>query len=136
MYGLRNSTSFLKNSDRFIIMPKYKLSKKEFLNSIVKNYSPDFSTDQLILYCKICLCLKCTFLNCFVKRILFKVCEAPYNFNKKFQVDQHVKSDKHVSRKRIGSTQQQNLLINSLTSTPQLQLPFFNDLCYAFISGT
>jgi hypothetical protein len=72
------------------------------------------------------------------KSVLFyKICEVKVNSDKKFNVSQHIKSDKHIKglaryENQINRKQQQLLIA---TSNISKKSSFNKDLCEAFISA-
>jgi len=98
-------------------MPKVKQSLLTRLQMYVNEFGSNiFSIDSRVLFCK--------------------VCEIKVNSDKKFNVSQHLKSDKHIKslvryERQINRKQQQ-----LLTSTTITRKSSFNkDLCEALISA-
>lgn len=99
-------------------MPKIKQSLSNRLQTYVNKFGPDiFSIDTSVLFCKIC--------------------EIKVNSDKKFNVSQHIKSDKHIKglaryENQINRKQQQLL---TATSNNSKKSSFNKDLCEALISA-
>ncbi|XP_025198504.1 uncharacterized protein LOC112603549 [Melanaphis sacchari] len=99
-------------------MPKVKQNLSYRLQTYVNLYGPNiFSIDKSVLFCKIC--------------------EIKVNSDKKFNVSQHIKSDKHIKglaryEYQINRKQQQLL---TATSNISKKSSFNKDLCEAFISA-
>lgn len=70
-------------------MPKYKVSNNTRLNSFVNHFGKEvFSTDGIILFCKIC--------------------EVQVAADKKFTVEQHISRNKHVRGLEIKKKKTKN----------------------------
>lgn len=98
------------------IMPKVKESSVSKLKNYVSQYGEKvFSTDGVILYCKIC--------------------DVRVGAEKKFSVDQHVNREKHKrGLQRLQGEKQvvQQMLFGQVRPSGS---PFFTDLCEALISA-
>ena len=98
-------------------MPRVSQSKTQKLGNYVREFGENvFSTDNSVLYCKLCL--------------------TTVNINKRYFVLQHLKSARHKkavseSSENIASTSQAVSLSPSLPSRDQ----FHQDLCKAFIDA-
>lgn len=96
-------------------MPKIKASKSILMKSWISQYNEDLITDGQIIYCV--------------------VCEKNIPCEKKFQVDQHIKTSGHVVKKRKESTPVQTLLTSIPSSKCQEKSDFAVDLCNALVSS-
>ena len=97
-------------------MGKEKRSLAVVLRSYAAEYNGDFSTDGSVLFCK--------------------VCNVAVAATKKFQVDQHVKTAKHIKLKciRKSAPLQTLLSADSFKQGPTLS-EFNKNLCGAFVSA-
>lgn len=98
-------------------MPKIKSSKSNLLRTWISEYSKDLATDGEIIYCNIC-----------EKNI---ACE------KKFQVDQHIKTASHSAKKakRKESSSIQGFITSPSFSKSDGKNNFSLDLCNALTSS-
>lgn len=102
-------------------MPKSKKSHDEFLFEIVKEFSDQLETDKKILFCK--------------------VCQEKIVAEKRSQVTQHFKTDKHKKKlsERPSTSSSQQLLPNMVEKSDHgaqfVQSEFNKELCDAFLSG-
>lgn len=96
-------------------MPKVCVKSNAKLNKFVKEYGSDiFSTDGLLLFCK--------------------VCEKSINFEKKYFVSQHLNTSKHKSA-ATRMTEKQTCLISSYVAASSRKSQFSIDLCKAFVQA-
>ncbi|XP_025407451.1 CGG triplet repeat-binding protein 1-like [Sipha flava] len=96
-------------------MPKDKLSLARRLRSYVQEFGSDtFSHDSSILFCK--------------------YCEIKVNCEKKFNVTQHLKTDKHT--KAVKRKQEESVISQQKFLTHSSKKSCFNkDLCQALLSA-
>lgn len=93
-------------------MPKEKQNDSARLRSYVKKYEPDFTTDGKVLFCT--------------------VCEKPVSAEKKFTVEQHIKTTMHINTKR--GNKKQELISNTLQNRPS-KSDFNAELCNALVAA-
>lgn len=95
-------------------MPKEKISLVQRLRSYVREFGADtFSYDSSMLFCK--------------------YCEIKVNCEKRFNVTQHLKTEKHtkaIKRRQEKTEKSQQLLTNSSKKSS-----FNKDLCHALLSA-
>lgn len=95
-------------------MPKAKQSLSSRLKYFVELYGSDFKTDGNILYCKIC--------------------EKAISADKKFAVDQHLKSAVHLNGQKKMRDKTQRLLSEPAQNSSK-KSEFFSDMCEAFVAA-
>ncbi|KAE9521868.1 hypothetical protein AGLY_017750 [Aphis glycines] len=88
---------------------------KEKLKKYVSEYGIDFSTDGHVLYCK--------------------MCEIKIKFEKKYNVSQHIKTDKHQKNVKRKNEQAQRKVQQLLTNQNSVKSDFNMDLCRAMVSA-
>lgn len=88
---------------------------KEKLKKYVSEYGTDFSTDGHVLYCK--------------------MCEIKIKFEKKYNVSQHIKTDKHQKNVKRKNEQAQRKVQQLLTNQNSVKSDFNMDLCQAMVSA-
>jgi len=97
-------------------MGKEKSSTCTTLKRYVSEFGPDiFSTDGHVLYCK--------------------MCEIKINFEKKYNISQHMKTDKHQKSVKRQNDQEQRKLQQLLTNQSSAKSDFNKDLCQAMVSA-
>lgn len=94
-------------------MGKEKRSVSVTLNTFVREYGKVFSTDGQILFCL--------------------MCNSNVTATKKFQVDQHLKTAKHLKNAELKKPIQ-TLLTQNLGATSKVS-EFNKDLCEALVSA-
>ena len=83
-------------------MPPVKKNSHGLMESWIKNYPGQFTTDGSIIFCK--------------------VCEKRIPSSKKYQIDQHVNTASHIAGKNKPSTSRQQLLTD--ISNPAMKTEF------------
>lgn len=98
-------------------MPKVKSKPCKKLNDLVREFGTDiFSTDNCVLFCK--------------------VCEKAVNHEKKYFVVQHVQTAKHKSAaEKTSKDKSQACLLTTFTASSSRKAEFSSDLCKAFIDA-
>ena len=97
-------------------MGKEKSSTCATLKRYVSEFGSDiFSTDGHVLYCK--------------------MCEIKINFEKEYNISQHMKTDKHQKSVKRQNDQEQRKLQQLLTNQSSAKSNFNKDLCQAMVSA-
>lgn len=98
-------------------MPPIKKDTKSLMESWIKSYPGQFTTDGSVIFCKIC-----------DKRI---------PSSKKYQIDQHVSTASHIAARNKPTASRQQLLtqITPSMSSSSLKAEFCKDLCEFFVSS-
>lgn len=96
-------------------MPPTKKKSQTLMESWIKGYPAQFTTDGTVVYCK--------------------VCDKRIPCSKKYQVDQHINTASHKAAANMPSTSCQQLLtqIKPSTSFSSQKTEFFKDLCELFV---
>lgn len=97
-------------------MPPVKKNSQSLMESWIKNYPDQFTTDGTMIFCK--------------------VCEKRIPSSKKYQIDQHVSTASHLAAKLKPAKCRQQLLthISSSNSDTTNKTQFNKDLCEFFVA--